>query len=72
MTLVMVIQCQLKLCPLFQVQLRHKFARLLGYDNYAEFAVGSRMAKTSAKVCNNISIELLLIGGIFCKSKLVL
>ncbi|XP_057530920.1 probable thimet oligopeptidase [Amaranthus tricolor] len=32
------------------VQLRHKFARLLGYDNYAEFAVGSRMAKTSAKV----------------------
>ncbi|XP_021746587.1 probable thimet oligopeptidase [Chenopodium quinoa] len=32
------------------VQLRHKFARLLGYDNYAEYAVGSRMAKTSSKV----------------------
>ncbi|KMT07551.1 hypothetical protein BVRB_6g151620 isoform A [Beta vulgaris subsp. vulgaris] len=32
------------------VQLRHKLARLLGYDNYAEYAVGSRMAKTSSKV----------------------
>ncbi|KAL2903544.1 putative thimet oligopeptidase [Bienertia sinuspersici] len=32
------------------VQLRHKFARLLGYDNYAEYAVGSRMAKSSSKV----------------------
>uniref|UniRef100_A0A803L121 Peptidase M3A/M3B catalytic domain-containing protein n=1 Tax=Chenopodium quinoa TaxID=63459 RepID=A0A803L121_CHEQI len=32
------------------VQLRHKFARLLGYDNYSEYAVGSRMARTSSKV----------------------
>ncbi|KAK9750969.1 hypothetical protein RND81_02G233200 [Saponaria officinalis] len=32
------------------VLLRHKFARLLGYDNYAEYAVCSRMAKTSSKV----------------------
>lgn len=32
------------------VQLRHKFARLLGYDNYGEYAVGYRMAKTSSKV----------------------
>ncbi|XP_021854484.2 probable thimet oligopeptidase [Spinacia oleracea] len=32
------------------VQLRHKIARLLGYDNYAEYAVGSRMAKSSSKV----------------------
>ncbi|KNA16134.1 hypothetical protein SOVF_091710 isoform A [Spinacia oleracea] len=31
------------------VQLRHKIARLLGYDNYAEYAVGSRMAKSSSK-----------------------
>ncbi|KAL9226305.1 hypothetical protein vseg_002135 [Gypsophila vaccaria] len=32
------------------VLLRHKLARLLGYDNYAEYAVCSRMAKTSSKV----------------------
>ncbi|GAV80368.1 Peptidase_M3 domain-containing protein [Cephalotus follicularis] len=32
------------------VQLRHKRARLLGYSNYAEYAVDLRMAKTSTKV----------------------
>ncbi|GAB4829314.1 hypothetical protein Ancab_018984 [Ancistrocladus abbreviatus] len=32
------------------VQLRHKFSRLLGYENYADYAVNSRMAKTSSKV----------------------
>ncbi|KAK9934450.1 hypothetical protein M0R45_021595 [Rubus argutus] len=32
------------------VQLRHKFARLLGYSNYADYAVDLRMAKTPAKV----------------------
>ncbi|KAJ8438588.1 hypothetical protein Cgig2_024677 [Carnegiea gigantea] len=32
------------------VVLRHKLARLLGYDNYAEYAVCSRMAKTTSKV----------------------
>ncbi|GAB2280577.1 hypothetical protein Dimus_015204 [Dionaea muscipula] len=32
------------------VQLRHKFARLLGYKNYADYAVDFRMAKTSSKV----------------------
>ncbi|KAM0932161.1 putative thimet oligopeptidase [Dioscorea sansibarensis] len=32
------------------VQLRHKVARLLGYPNYADFALESRMARTSAKV----------------------
>ncbi|XP_021893882.1 probable thimet oligopeptidase [Carica papaya] len=32
------------------VQQRHKLARLLGYPNYAEYAVDNRMAKTSSKV----------------------
>ncbi|CAL4972605.1 unnamed protein product [Urochloa decumbens] len=32
------------------VQLRHKFARLLGYANYADFAVEPRMPKKSRKV----------------------
>ncbi|KAL5552527.1 hypothetical protein UlMin_039928 [Ulmus minor] len=32
------------------VQLRHKFARLLGYSNYADYAVDLRMAKTPSKV----------------------
>lgn len=35
----------------FQVQLRHKLARLLGYANYAEYAVDHRMASSSTKVC---------------------
>ncbi|XP_074589371.1 putative thimet oligopeptidase isoform X1 [Curcuma longa] len=33
------------------VQLRHKYARLLGFSNYAEFALQSRMVRTSEKVC---------------------
>lgn len=32
------------------VQLRHKSARLLGYSNYADFVVSSRMAMSSSKV----------------------
>ncbi|ONK71182.1 uncharacterized protein A4U43_C04F5730 [Asparagus officinalis] len=32
------------------IQLRHKFARLLGYSNYADFVIEPRMAKNSAKV----------------------
>nr|KAJ0190329.1 hypothetical protein LSAT_V11C800449320 [Lactuca sativa] len=32
------------------VQLRHKSARLLGYNNYADFVVGCRMAMSSSKV----------------------
>ncbi|KAM1633555.1 hypothetical protein ACFXTN_010597 [Malus domestica] len=32
------------------VQLRHKFARLLGYASYADYAVGLRMAKAPSKV----------------------
>ncbi|XVE92236.1 hypothetical protein REPUB_Repub01dG0079500 [Reevesia pubescens] len=37
----------LELC---KVQVRHKFARLLGYSNYTEYALNHRMAKTSLKV----------------------
>ncbi|KAK4429728.1 putative thimet oligopeptidase [Sesamum alatum] len=32
------------------IQLRHKLARLLGYPNYAEYAIDRRMAKSSTKV----------------------
>ncbi|OMO81414.1 Peptidase M3A/M3B [Corchorus olitorius] len=32
------------------VQVRHRFARLLGYSNYADYALNLRMAKTSSKV----------------------
>ncbi|XP_052186580.1 probable thimet oligopeptidase isoform X2 [Diospyros lotus] len=32
------------------VELRHKFARLLGYTNYADYAIGNRMASSSTKV----------------------
>ncbi|KAM6555594.1 hypothetical protein CsatB_002613 [Cannabis sativa] len=32
------------------VQLRHKFARILGYSNFADYAVDLRMAKTPSKV----------------------
>lgn len=34
----------------YLVQARHKFARLLGYSNYAEYALNPRMAKTPSKV----------------------
>ncbi|KAK7846626.1 putative thimet oligopeptidase, partial [Quercus suber] len=43
------------------VQLRHKYARLLGYSNYADYAVDLRMAKTTSKVfefLEDISINL--------------
>lgn len=39
---------------MIQVQQRHKYARLLGYSNYAEYAVDVRMAKTPMKVCKII------------------
>ncbi|KAK4597735.1 hypothetical protein RGQ29_015308 [Quercus rubra] len=48
----------LELC---KVQLRHKYARLLGYSNYADYAVDLRMAKTTSKVfefLEDISINL--------------
>ncbi|XP_011042314.1 PREDICTED: probable thimet oligopeptidase isoform X2 [Populus euphratica] len=32
------------------VEMRHKYARLFGYSNYADYAVDLRMAKTSTKV----------------------
>lgn len=32
------------------VQMRHKFARLLGYSSYADYAVDLRMAKAPSKV----------------------
>ncbi|XP_042499957.1 probable thimet oligopeptidase isoform X1 [Macadamia integrifolia] len=49
--------------PIFEnlVRLRHKLARLLGYLNYAEYAVEPRMAKSSAKVfefLEDISVNL--------------
>ncbi|KAK9108396.1 hypothetical protein Syun_024407 [Stephania yunnanensis] len=43
------------------VQLRHTLAQLLGYSNYADYAVEHRMPKTSAKVfqfLESISISL--------------
>ncbi|XP_059448669.1 probable thimet oligopeptidase isoform X2 [Corylus avellana] len=43
------------------VQLRHKYARLLGYSNYADYVVDLRMAKTPSKVfefLEDISINL--------------
>ncbi|KAK2987176.1 hypothetical protein RJ640_030768 [Escallonia rubra] len=44
-------RCEVNLSILEKlVQLRHKFARLLGYSNYAEYAVDVRMAKSSSKV----------------------
>ncbi|KAM5568127.1 hypothetical protein ABKV19_015941 [Rosa sericea] len=39
------------------VHLRHKFARLLGYSNYADYAVDLRMAKTPAKVLETTSVS---------------
>jgi thimet oligopeptidase len=32
------------------VQLRHRLARLLGYPNYADYAIEPRMPRTSRKV----------------------
>ncbi|KAL8535208.1 hypothetical protein ACS0TY_011004 [Phlomoides rotata] len=44
-------RCEVNLSVLEKlVQLRHKLARLLGYSNYAEYAVDCRMANSSAKV----------------------
>ncbi|KAH6798728.1 Zincin-like metalloproteases family protein [Perilla frutescens var. frutescens] len=44
-------RCEVNLSVLEKlVQLRHKLARLLGYPNYAEYAVDRRMASSSAKV----------------------
>ncbi|KAL6969325.1 thimet oligopeptidase [Sarracenia purpurea var. burkii] len=44
-------RCQVNLSVLESlVQLRHKFARLLGYSNYADYAVNHRMANSSSKV----------------------
>lgn len=43
------------------VDMRHKYARLLGYSNYADYAVGQRMAKTSSKIfefLEDISVSL--------------
>ncbi|KAF5442942.1 hypothetical protein F2P56_035547 [Juglans regia] len=43
------------------VKLRHKYARLLGYSNYADYAVDLRMAKTPSKVfefLEDISVNL--------------
>ncbi|XP_020527746.1 probable thimet oligopeptidase isoform X1 [Amborella trichopoda] len=43
------------------VQTRNKIARLLGYSNYAEYALETRMARTSTKVyefLENISVNL--------------
>lgn len=37
----------------FQIQLRHKLARLLGFANYADYATDDRMAKSSSKVGAN-------------------
>lgn len=39
---------------MMQVQQRHKYARLLGYSCYAEYAVDVRMAKTPSKVCKMV------------------
>lgn len=44
-------RCEVNLSVLEKlVQLRHKLARLLGYMNYAEYAVDRRMASSSSKV----------------------
>ncbi|KAL0385411.1 UNVERIFIED_CONTAM: putative thimet oligopeptidase [Sesamum radiatum] len=44
-------RCEVNLSVLEKlIQLRHKLARLLGYSNYAEYAIDRRMAKSSTKV----------------------
>ncbi|KAK6139171.1 hypothetical protein DH2020_027083 [Rehmannia glutinosa] len=44
-------RCKVNLSVLEKlIQLRHKLARLLGYSNYAEYAIDRRMAKSSTKV----------------------
>ncbi|KAL2253718.1 UNVERIFIED_CONTAM: putative thimet oligopeptidase [Sesamum indicum] len=43
-------RCEVNLSVLEKlIQLRHKLARLLGYSNYAEYAIDRRMAKSSTK-----------------------
>ncbi|KAM7487196.1 hypothetical protein LguiB_024680 [Lonicera macranthoides] len=55
-------RCEVNLSVLEKlVQLRHKCARLLGFSNYADYAVDLRMAKSSSKVfefLENISASL--------------
>eukprot|EP00258_Populus_trichocarpa_P049499 XP_024465518.1 probable thimet oligopeptidase [Populus trichocarpa] len=41
---------EVNLSQSFCVELRHKYARLFGFSNYADYAVDLRMAKTSTKV----------------------
>ncbi|GFP94493.1 probable thimet oligopeptidase [Phtheirospermum japonicum] len=36
-------------CVVLDIQLRHKLARLLGYLNFADYAIGRRMANSSTK-----------------------
>ncbi|XP_073132698.1 probable thimet oligopeptidase isoform X2 [Henckelia pumila] len=44
-------RCEVNLSVLEKlIQLRHKLARLLGYANYAEYAIDIRMASSSTKV----------------------
>ncbi|KAL3656049.1 hypothetical protein CASFOL_000445 [Castilleja foliolosa] len=44
-------RCEVNLSVLEKmIQLRHKLARLLGYLNFAEYAIGRRMANSSTKV----------------------
>ncbi|KAG0486659.1 hypothetical protein HPP92_008754 [Vanilla planifolia] len=44
------------------VQLRHKYARLLGYSSYADFVTETRMAKTSIKVEKALFVLYEILG----------